>query len=127
MSNLVVLMPIEFHNRRTGVISHGYTAYDDHGSGYCNLWDSIPDDDMEFLKKVVETCQDGNDQSTDAMLTFVWEHELELQIGETVYPYNEIADILNAMYPKDVCIDCGSENICEGTCVDCFSKDNPSE
>lgn len=98
MSNLVCLMPIEFHNRRTGVISHGYTAYDDHGSGYCNLWDTIPDDDMDFLEKVVKTCIDGNDQSTLAMLTHVWEHELELQIGEIVYPHNQIEDIVNKLF-----------------------------
>lgn len=98
MSNVISLNPIEFTNARTGIVCLGYTAYDDHGSAYCNLWENIPDDDMEFLEKVVETCLEGHDDSTLGMLTHVCEHECDIEIGQTSYKYSQIKDIIQKLF-----------------------------
>lgn len=33
--------------------SYGYRMYDDYDKTYCNMWDSIPENDLEILEKVI--------------------------------------------------------------------------
>jgi hypothetical protein len=86
MSNQVFIEPTQFVDVRSGAVSYGFRAYDDCGKSYCNLWDSIPDDDLEFLKKVMAE----EDTVTNDLLDFVNEMGKGLNIGDTYYEWDEI-------------------------------------
>jgi|TARA_Y100000310_G_scaffold262645_1_gene272379 hypothetical protein len=86
MSNVITIEPTKFESVRDGTITYGYRIYDDHEAVYCNLWESIPDDDMEVLTQV----DVGADVATRGMLDFVAEEELGIFIGETYYEWDQI-------------------------------------
>lgn len=94
MSNRVSIQPTKFTNINNGVesdITYGVRVYDDYGNAYCNTWDSIPLDDMELLKKVVE---DMTDDNTVAMLDFIVSDGKGLYIGSNWYEREEVASII---------------------------------
>ncbi len=90
MSNKITIEPTKFENVRTGVITYGYRAYDNYDQAYGNTFDSIPDDDLDFLSQVNENA----DQNTSEMLCFVKENQCGLFIGSEWYDYEDIKETL---------------------------------
>jgi hypothetical protein len=78
---------------RTGNITFGYRAYDDEGGTYHNAFETIPDDDLEFLKLVLES---GVDEQLSAMLDYCRDTEHGLYIGDTWYEWDKVKSILNS-------------------------------
>lgn len=91
MSNRITFEPTEFTNVRTGEVSRGYRAYDDYASTYSNGWESIPDDDLEFLAMVIE---DGNEEATK-LLNHCAEHERGVFIGPVFYGWEKIRELFS--------------------------------
>lgn len=88
MSNRLTIEPTEFKDVRSGSVTYGVRVYDNFDQKYDNLWDSIPDDDMEVLKLVMDS---------DAMGDFI--DDLKdaakgLYIGDQWYDYDEIKHVL---------------------------------
>jgi hypothetical protein len=89
--NDIHLEPTQFVNVRSGKVTYGVRGHDDEGQFYDNTLDSIPDDDLDFLRMVCDEC---TDQTLEAMLDFAREHQKGIWIGETYYPYGKIKSIL---------------------------------
>jgi len=91
MSNLAVIVPTKFECVRTGAVTLGFRIYDDYGAEYCNLLESIPDDDIELLEEVVKLVGDVGQGILDSVV----ENELGISIGDAHYEWDEIKDILD--------------------------------
>ena len=94
MSNEVILEPTEFKDVRSGFISKGFRLFDDHASMYCNNMESIPDDDLEFLKLIMETY--FYDETLIGIIEYLNENEEAITIGGTTYSYRKIKKIINS-------------------------------
>lgn len=92
MSNSVVIEPTRFVSARSGEVTFGYRAYDDYAGTYCNNLPSIPDDDLEFLRAVVDN---GIDETLAGLISYCRETEKGLCIGDTFYDWDSVKDILN--------------------------------
>jgi hypothetical protein len=112
VSNVVCIEPTRFENVRDGGVSYGYRAYDDHVQTYANHWESIPDDDLQFLAMAVLDA----DVVLDAMLQYLQETEKGLYIGPQYYDWCEIKHLFPAAdkLPEGVGAVC--EN-CEKPCA----------
>lgn len=88
--NTVRIEPTKFTDVRDGTETYGYRIYDNYGSHYDNTLESIPDDDLELLKIVVEN---DSDIITD-MLNHLNEKGNGLEIGNVWYDYSEIKHII---------------------------------
>lgn len=97
MSNRINFIPTQFINMRTGSVSFGFRAYDDYGQTYDNTWELIPDDDMEFLKLVV----DSNDETVGSMFEFAAENQQGVYVGEAFYEWDEYKHLLIAVGSVD--------------------------
>ena len=86
MSNRVTIEQTIFQNVKSGEKTYGVRVYDDYAQAYDNTWGEIPDNDMDVLKKVLES--DANDIS--AIMDNVRENENGVFIGGTWYDYDEI-------------------------------------
>ena len=95
MSNRICFEPCEFKDPRTGEISKGFRAFDDYHQTYCNWWESIPDDDLEFLKDVVAQKNEGNND-LDELIDWIQEQETGVYIGDTFYEWEQIKSLFNA-------------------------------
>ena len=89
MGNRITIEPTKFEDVRTGAVSYGYRAYDDYDSTYCNQWESIPDDDLEFLALVMEEVDDTVKQMLFNVTTF----DEGLYVGNTYYEWKQIAHL----------------------------------
>lgn len=98
MSNNLTIVPCEFKNVRSGEVSYGYRLFDDYTSVYDNTWESIPDDDMEFLKELVQAVKDSNNNEIMNALEFVVEWQNSITIGKTEYQFEEIKEILQNLW-----------------------------
>lgn len=90
MSNKVIIEPTEFKNTRTGIISYGYIIYNDSDRSYDNTLDSIPENDLELLKLVLES----NDIVIDELIADVFDCETGLYFGSTYYEFEQIKHII---------------------------------
>ena len=54
MSNSITFQPCEFNDVRTGRVCKGCRLYDEYGKDYVNLWEDIPDDDMEVIARCID-------------------------------------------------------------------------
>jgi hypothetical protein len=90
MSNRTYIEPTEFISVRSGKKDFGFRMYDDYTGTYKLFDSSIPDDDMDFLKLVLENL---DDVSRD-MIDFIRETQSHLYIGDTLYTYEEIKKVL---------------------------------
>ena len=93
MSNRICIEPTKFEDVRTGHVSYGYRIFDDHGSAYGNLWESIPDDDLHVLQMVVDDREDNN-FVLNSLLDWIQEKETGITIGDTPYEWEQIKDIV---------------------------------
>ncbi len=84
--NRITIQPTIFENHPQGSKTYGYRMYDNYGVTYCNVWESIPDDDLDIIKQVME---DGDD-TAQAMLGFCLEYGRELFVGDVEYEWKEI-------------------------------------
>ena len=84
--NQITIQPTVFENRPQGSKTYGYRMYDDYGQTYNNTWESIPDDDLEILRQVID---DGDDIAQN-MIGFMIEHGHGLSIGDERYDWNDI-------------------------------------
>lgn len=89
--NRVTVEPTKFVDVRDGVETFGYRIYDNYGSSYDNTLQSIPDDDLELLKIVIEN---DNDIIQDT-LNYLMEAKNGLEIGGTWYDHDEIKEIID--------------------------------
>ena len=89
MSNIVEIIPTEFRNVRSGVTSYGYRIYDDYECFYHNLWESIPESDIEFLVKVIATAKEEHSNALE-MLRFCVQEEKGISIDMNYYEYDQI-------------------------------------
>jgi hypothetical protein len=56
MNNLYIV-GTEFKCPKNGKVQYGYRIYNDGNSHYETGWDSIPQENLDLLKEVVETCE----------------------------------------------------------------------
>ena len=89
----VTIQPTEFTNVRSGEVTYGVRVYDDQGQAYDDIWDDIPDDDMDVLHRVLES----EDHDIVEMLEFVAEHKKGIHIGEEWYKWNEIESVYKSL------------------------------
>lgn len=94
MSNYVTIEPTEFVNVRTGEKSYGVRIYDEYISAYDNIWESIPDDDLEVLERVLKDNNTGG--AIYEALSFVSENQQVLYIGGMQYEWDQIKDLFEA-------------------------------
>ncbi len=89
------LEPTVFKNVRQDSETFGYRCYDEYLAVYENNWESIPDNDMEFLADVVEDCNNNSapDGVKDA-LEHCKDNEVGLTIGGQYYDFEEILEVL---------------------------------
>ena len=90
VSNRLCVQPTEFKNYKSNDVTLGYRIYDDYGQYYNNCWDSIPDNDFDILRKVLE---DDSEALMD-MIAFLQYNCEGLYIGDNYYEYEEVASIL---------------------------------
>ena len=86
--NRVTIEPTTFVNR-SGEKSFGFRIFDDFAQAYDNTWDSLPEDDMEVLRKVLHS-------SDDAIIDLVNWVEIEksgISIGEKYYSREKISKV----------------------------------
>lgn len=87
MSNRAYIEPTEFRNVRTGDVSLGVLVWDDFGCGYTNHWESIPDDDLDILHKVLS---EHISEEVDGVIRLVFEQEKGLYIGNVYYEWEDV-------------------------------------
>lgn len=90
MSNVMNITPTEFNNVREKIKSYGVRIWDSYEQTYDNSWGSIPKNDMEVLKKVVESA----DKTTEEMLDDVKSNHKGISIGGNYYDWDEIKEHL---------------------------------
>jgi len=92
VSNRVTIEPTEFKDARTGSLSHGFRIHDEHGSAYNNLWDGIPDDDLEFFIKVFADLSEvvGTGGPLADFYLHIAEHGCSVWIGESELTWEQI-------------------------------------
>ena len=82
----VYIHPTEFLNVRTGGKALGVRVFDAYGEGYDGTWDAIPNDDIDLIKKVIESkCN----SVIDVVDTIEAEHA-DIQIGNNSYSWNKV-------------------------------------
>lgn len=89
--NHITLQPTIFINHPNGEKAYGYRMYDDYGQTYYNLWESIPDDNLEILRLVLEDC----DFITSGMFDYMAEHSHGLYIGDIWYTWDEVKHLFH--------------------------------
>lgn len=82
MSNQIHIEPTQFVDVRTGQTSYGVRVYDDYDQSYDNTWESIPDDDMDVLAKVIDEC---DDEKILATIDHLNEMRCPIHIGDEMY------------------------------------------
>jgi hypothetical protein len=90
MANRVYIEPTEFKNVCTGKVSYGVRVYDDEGHSYDDTWEAIPEDDLDVIRKVV----DSHDPVISDMVNFVEENQTGFYVSTRWYGRNKIEDIL---------------------------------
>ncbi len=88
--NRPTIQPTEFKNYPQGNSTFGVRVYDDEGQAYDNTWDSIPNDDLEIIRRV----RQANDETMNGILDYCRENQIGIYVGEKWYPYDEIVDLL---------------------------------
>ncbi len=86
MSNRVTIQPTKFENTRTGEISVGVRVFDNYGQSYDNTWESIPDDDIDVIARLIES----EDFAIVAMLNWILENYAGIYVGDIYYTWKQI-------------------------------------
>lgn len=86
MKNDINIQPTKFEDIPTGEITLGVRIYDSYDNMYQNTWHTIPSDDMDILRWVIEK---ADDQVKD-LLSFIEETESGLYIGNKYYEWSQI-------------------------------------
>jgi hypothetical protein len=95
MSNHVHIYPTIFKEPRNGAETYGYRISDDYAMAYDNGLSEVPDDDMELLKRVVDwSNQVSHDDTIYEMISYVRENKESIYIGDIMYEWDQIKDII---------------------------------
>lgn len=86
MSNRVTIQPTKFEDTRTGETHKGVRVFDNYGQSYDNTWESIPDDDMDIIAKVMES----GDEVIVGILDFLHENGGGIFVGDVYYEWEQI-------------------------------------
>lgn len=86
MPNQVSICPTEFVNPKTGEKTFGIRVYDNYSQAYDNTWESIPYNDFEILKMVIE----HDDSVISDMMVDVESEKMGIYIGDNFYEWSEI-------------------------------------
>jgi hypothetical protein len=71
MSNRLHIIPTKFEDVRTGEVGYGWRAFDDYYNEYSNMWDSIPDDNLEFFDLVLaDGCFSENEDALESAISY---------------------------------------------------------
>ena len=94
--NRVHIEPTKFTNSRSGDETFGWRAFADCAQAYDNTWneEDTPKDDLEFLKRVMET---SNDEVLWGMLEFCEENEQGIHVGNTFIEWQEFSPLLESV------------------------------
>jgi len=93
MSNRVCFVPTKFENLRSGSITYGFRAYDSYGQTYSNTWESIPDDDLDFLQMIFNDYQD--DAIIDEMFAYIISEKDGCEIDGEWFDWDQIKHIVS--------------------------------
>jgi hypothetical protein len=98
MSNKVTIQTVEFKKVPSGEVTKGFCISDNYGNAYGNTWGSIPEDDMEILKKVLADhfYNSGSLLATDnigEMLDYVDINESGVEINGEWYDWEQIGEL----------------------------------
>jgi len=89
MSNRISIDPTEFKNVKTGDITFGVRVYDSYSNTYDNTWDSIPTDDKDIIKKVLEC----DNQLIKDIIDFGKQEQNGIDIDGNYYDWDEIKEL----------------------------------
>jgi uncharacterized protein YbaR (Trm112 family) len=112
MSNQITIEATKFVNVKGDGETLGFRMYDDYGQTYCNTLESIPDDDLDLLRLVL----DNTDDISAAMFEHIKDNESDICINGEYYGWKTIKPILcqdeltdEEMVAKDMfkCEHCG--------------------
>ena len=92
MSNHAVLQATKFVAHPQGTETLGYRLYDDYAQSYDNNMESLPDDDLEFLKLVLGL--DHSDVVTE-IFAFIEEEHTGLDINGNWYDWDDIKHLFS--------------------------------
>jgi len=93
MSNRICVEPTKFEDVRNGTSTFGFRAYDDYAQTYNNTLESIPDDDLEFLRVAIE----HGDNIFGDIIDFCIEQERGLYIADIWYDWEKVKPILSTV------------------------------
>ena len=82
--NRVFLQATKFTDVPQGTETLGWRMSDDHLQSYGNTWDSIPDNDLDLLAKVID------DKNADDLLDFCFVTKQGIEINGTYYEFDKI-------------------------------------
>jgi hypothetical protein len=88
MSNKINLDACEFVNPVTGTTSKGFKVYDDYEKAYHNLFESIPEDDLELFQLASET------EEMEPFLDFMEENKQGIYINSEWYDFKVVKKAL---------------------------------
>ena len=88
----IVFLPTKFEDVRTGKITYGIHYRDEWSvwSYSTYHWDSIPDDDLEFLELVIEN---DRELGVQHIICSIVENHRSIMIGNILYDWNKIKHI----------------------------------
>jgi len=85
MSNRATIQLTKFEDVRTGEVSYGCLIYDDYAMA-CQMWDTIPDDNLECLRLAI----DKSDDVATGIFDFLQENEKGCYVSDEWYDWEAI-------------------------------------
>ena len=94
----ILIIPSEFKNVRTGEISYGYRLFDEYVIDFEDKWETIPEEDLEFLREVIKTIKNYNNAEVMNAFFFLLENKNPISIGNTEYGYEQVVEIIEELW-----------------------------
>lgn len=85
----ITIQATEFVNHPQDTKTYGFRIYDEYGAYYQNLWDSIPEDDIALLEKIMTERHEYSEDIKEA-IEFIGEIHKGINIGDNYYDWDEI-------------------------------------
>lgn len=92
----IVIEPTKFIGTKSGYESYGIRVHDLMKQAYDNSWDEIPDDDMEILKKTMDS------RNSEIVSMFDLPPLDGVEISGNWYSWDQIKDLWNSWDQKNL-------------------------
>ena len=94
----ILIIPSEFKNVHTGEISFGYRLFDDYVIYFEDKWEKLPEDDMEFLREVINNIKYYNNAEVMNAFSFLLATNNSITIGNTTYNCEQVKEIIEGLW-----------------------------